>query len=374
MDTPTPETQVLLRRGEGGYSGYRIPAALRTPAGTIMLFVEGRLDNMSDFGQIDLLVLRSTDDGSTWDTPVVVHADASEPSTTIGNPAPVHDARTGKTRVLFTRNNERVFTVASSNGGLTWDAPVDISDAVTPAGWFRYWTGPGHGIQLAHGAQAGRLLIPSYHMAAVKGRTMMRSHSVYSDDGGTTWTTGNPTVLGATIDVDATHDAKDWVPGRDYYWAGCESLTAELPDGRLYLTARNQVRLGDRKAFAYSDDGGHAWTPLQFASDLPGVQVQSSVVFCPGAGETEDLLLWSGLMRGGATGSDRRDLAVYASTNGGQTFPRSTIIQRGPAAYSDMVPMPDESVLIFFEAGDEHAYEGIRMARVEVASLVAAQP
>ena len=86
---------------EGGYRSYRIPSLIRTPGGSILAFCEGRKDNVSDAGNIDLLMRRSDDDGTTWSDVETVVDDGPN---TIGNPCPVVDASTKTIWLLLTRN------------------------------------------------------------------------------------------------------------------------------------------------------------------------------------------------------------------------------------------------------------------------------
>jgi hypothetical protein len=56
----------LWTSGEGGYATYRIPSLIRTGAGALLAFCEGRKGGAGDTGNIDLLMRRSTDGGLTW--------------------------------------------------------------------------------------------------------------------------------------------------------------------------------------------------------------------------------------------------------------------------------------------------------------------
>ncbi len=51
--------------GEGGYAMYRIPGLVVTAKGTLLAYCEAR-QAAGDWGNIDLLVRRSTDGGATW--------------------------------------------------------------------------------------------------------------------------------------------------------------------------------------------------------------------------------------------------------------------------------------------------------------------
>ena len=190
---------------------------------------------------------------------------------------------------------------------------------------------------------------------------MMRSHMIYSDDHGATWQIGESTAIGPPIDPDGVHLSASWVPG-PYDWEGCECLAVERPDGRLYLTVRNQAGYKRKKAFAFSDDGGESWTPLGLQNDLPGVTCQSSVIAMPNGKKENARILWSGIVASDRP-IGRRDLTVFLSEDGGQSFPKSRVVHAGPAAYSDMTVVPDGTVLVFYEGGKSRRYASIRLAR-----------
>ncbi|GAA3398398.1 hypothetical protein GCM10017752_61330 [Streptomyces roseoviridis] len=52
--------------GTGGYAAYRIPAVVRTPAGTLLAFAEGRVHGTGDAGAVDIVLRRSADGGCNW--------------------------------------------------------------------------------------------------------------------------------------------------------------------------------------------------------------------------------------------------------------------------------------------------------------------
>ena len=167
-----------------------------------MLFLEGRKGSHSDFTAIDLLALRSHDGGRTWSEPQVVSTQGTTAEQiSIGNPCPVYDAETGRIWCSFNRDNQLVFVTYSDDDGATWSNPREITSSVRPYYFTRYWTGPGHGVQLKHGARRGRLILPSYHMAleSTQGgqvsRFVLRSHMVYSDDHGESWKIGGANQL-----------------------------------------------------------------------------------------------------------------------------------------------------------------------------------
>ena len=198
---PRPFGEPLFVGGKDGYHTYRIPALAVSPRGTILAFCEGRKRSGSDTGDIDLLVKRSTDHGRTWSEQRVVWDDGGN---TCGNPCAVVEHDTGTIYLLTTWNRgddhesgiikraskdtRRVFVVSSSDDGLSWSAPREITADVKKVEWSWYATGPGSGIQIQRGPYKGRLIIPCDHIEA--GTKRYLSHIIYSDDRGVTWKLG----------------------------------------------------------------------------------------------------------------------------------------------------------------------------------------
>jgi len=361
---------ILFRGGDHDYHTHRIPSLLRTQADTLLLLWEGRTASTSDFGQIHLLVSRSEDVGQSWSDPEIVHCEGTpEEQITIGNPVPVMDQDTGAIILMLTRNNEEVLVTHSDDDGHTWSAPRDITAQVRPDHWRRYWTGPGHGLQLRCGSRRGRLVIPSYHLEPHRpgGADICHSHVVYSDNHGATWQVGGNTPLDRDIE-EVVCDGSWWPNG--FVWSGCECLAAELHDGELYLTVRNQVSYGRRKAFARSRDGGETWTPLALQPELPGSACQSSLLPLPDPAAPErDHLLFTGIARAGNAPAGRGNLTLYQSFDGGLTWPRAQLLHDGPSGYSDLCALPDGRVLCVYEAGNDRYNERLDIACIEADTL-----
>ncbi len=91
---------VLWEQGTGEYNNYRIPALVVTNEGTLLAFCEGR--EAGDTGDINLLLKRSEDNGTTWSNEQVAWDDADN---TCGNPCPVVDERTGRIWLFTSWNN-----------------------------------------------------------------------------------------------------------------------------------------------------------------------------------------------------------------------------------------------------------------------------
>jgi len=62
----------LFSNGIDGYACYCIPAILTTSNGELLAFAEGRKNGCNDFGNVDIVFKRSTDNGQTWQQQAVV--------------------------------------------------------------------------------------------------------------------------------------------------------------------------------------------------------------------------------------------------------------------------------------------------------------
>ena len=106
---------------------------------------------------------RSTDDGKTWSSMVVIHSESNVTShVTIGNPAPIVDGATGRVWLFFSRNNREVGLLWSDDEGLSWSLPRELtSSLMKPNGWNSIFTGLNVGVSL-HGT-GHRLIVCCNH-------------------------------------------------------------------------------------------------------------------------------------------------------------------------------------------------------------------
>ncbi|MFG3166883.1 exo-alpha-sialidase [Streptomyces sp. NPDC048200] len=361
-------SSVPYTAGRDGYDTYRIPATVTTRAGTLLAFAEGRHSGAGDTGDIDVVLRRSPDGGCTWGPLQVV---TSGDGDTRGNPAPVVDPRSGRVVLLTSYNSgavseaqimrgevtaeqsRRVFVQSSRDDGRRFTAPRDVTAATKLPGWRWYATGPGHAIALRHGPHAGRLVVPANHSAAPPAGSAdtgqearyYGAHALYSDDGGLTWHLGF---------VDDTYDGKD---------NANENAVAELPDGRLYFSARDQngTSPGNRLD-TYSGDGGETldrpYAVQPTLNDVP--VVQGSVLQLTG-GPAAPLLF-----AGPSVPTARRSMALWRSATAGAGFTRAATLSADPAAYSDLVQLGPSRVGILYETGVSGPYETITFRRLPV--------
>src|ERR1700754_1708688 len=113
------------------YHSFRIPALVRTTENTLIAFAEGRAANNQDFGNINLLYKRSTNDGASWSRlSEVVGAGQG----TWGNPTAVVDRETGTIWLFMNHqpvgshpvnswDDRQVWLSSSTDDGVSWSDP-----------------------------------------------------------------------------------------------------------------------------------------------------------------------------------------------------------------------------------------------------------
>ncbi|MGW1888795.1 sialidase family protein [Streptomyces sp. NPDC002004] len=354
------EVSVPFRSGREGYAGFRIPAVVVTAAGTLLAFCEGRVGSRDDFGDIDIVLKRSTDGGRTWGPLRVVARNGHDLA---GNPAPVV-LDTGRVLLVHIRNaasateddirrgkvpaplGRRVWIQHSDDDGGTWSSAREITASTRKPGWRWYATTPGHALQLG----GGRVVVPANHSlppAAGDDGTEGRyngGHCLLSDDRGATWRIGY---------VDDNTDG---------YINANETTAAELPDGRVYFNTRNDSPSPGTRADAHSRDGGSTLVgAFRPQAGLVGPVVQGSLLQL----RDPDVLLFSGPADPGF----RALMTIRASGDGGTTWRTAHTVDGLPAAYSDLVRVDDTTVGLLYETGDFSAYETITFRRTPVEEL-----
>jgi sialidase-1 len=351
------QTNVFVS-GRDGYHTYRIPSLLVTKNGALLAFCEGRKSSRRDSGDIDLLLKRSEDGGKTWGEQQIVWDDGAN---TCGNPCPVVDQDSGTIWLLVTWNHgqdnegeiknntgkdtRRVFVSRSDDDGRTWTKPVEITGTTKRPDWRWYATGPGVGIQLQKGPWKGRLVIPCDHSVASSASNPRgyNSHIIISDDHGETWR------LGGTITPKVN-----------------ECQVVELVDGRLMMNMRNYDRSQRTRAIATSTDGGITWSEVTHDPALIEPICQASFIRYSWPSATDKSRL---LFSNPASADKRVKMTVRLSFDEAKTWPVSKQIHSGPSAYSCLAALPNGDIACLYEAGENHGYEKIVLARFGLAWL-----
>ena len=327
----TTVLSTLFTAAEAGCKRHRIPALVVSTRGTVLAFCEARRRTGSDDDEIDIVLKRSFDEGKTWGDRQIAVSDGDR---TCGNPCPVVDRQTGSIVLPFCKENQTVFVTRSDDDGDTWTEPTEITDSVKDPAWTYLGTGPGHGIQL----KSGRLLIPSWcdespgpatWRPAVWGK--IQSSIAFYSDHGRSWQCSEK----------MTTDASD----------ECEVI--ELADGSVYGTLRSRQNRNCR-ALAWSQDGGHSWSDVEYDGTLPEPSCQGSIV------RYDDVRI---LVAHPSETEERARLTLRMSVDDCKTWPVSRVLYAGPSAYSDLAVTEDGHILCLFEAD---GYERIALARFRI--------
>ncbi len=321
---------IVFQAGTDGYFLFRIPTIIRTPSNSLLAFCEARLESGADRGNKDVVLKQSTDEGKTWSAVQIVvdHKTFASRWTglyiAVGNMTPVVDQFNDTIWLLFSVDANdgqthaiTVWVTHSSDSGVTWTIPTEITSEVMVSAWDEHFEGPVHAIQLAN----GRLLVPSYHR--ITSTPFHHSHVIYSDDHGATWKLGG-VVYGLYTN---------------------EATLVQLLDGRILMSMRSSSTTNLQRPFALSTDFGERWSTIRVAPDIPESFCQASMIrFSDQFSQDHNLLLFSS-----PAGPDRTNMLIRLSYDEGQTWPIGKSVYPGKVAYSDLVMLPDSTVGLLYE-------------------------
>ena len=348
----------VFTSGKEGHATYRIPAIIQVPNGDLLAFAEGRVKGSADFGDINLVLKRSSDRGKSWSSlQTLVDYDSLQ----AGNPAPVVDLldpthpqgviylfyNTGNNHEYQVRLNQgirEIWVIKSFDLGATWTSPENITSqvhrpnhpAANPAythtaDWRHYANTPGHALQISEGRYKGRLYVAANHSVGDPQERFReyRAHGFYSDDHGKSYQLSESLTF----------------PGSN------ESTAAPLSQDRLLMSVRNQEGTVRQRILAYSSDGGATWEEEYFEPQLPDPVCQGSLLAL-GTENGKILLAHSNA----SDPKDRNHLTVKISWDEGRTWSRSIPIDSTAdstktswTAYSDLVLLDRDTLGILYE-------------------------
>jgi sialidase-1 len=239
-------------------------------------------------------------------------------------------------------NYARAFSMRSTDDGLTWSDPVDITATFEPFRRHYDWkviaTGPGHGLQL----KSGRLVVPVWLAYGATGdHKPSAAGTIYSDDHGKTWRAGDIAF-----------------PNAGEFGDPNETMITTLADGRVMLVARN-VSKANRKLVSISADGATGWSTPKFHDQLWEPICMASIVAHPSQPGTQIYSAPHTLGRDAAgkeilAGRGKREnLSIKLSRDDGKTWSVNKTLDAGPSAYSDLAVLPDGTVLCLYEKGTD---------------------
>jgi sialidase-1 len=341
-----------------GHAIYRIPSVIALPNGELLAIAEGRVNGSNDYGDVNLVLKKSKDQGLTWSglKLLVDHGGFQA-----GNPAPVVDLfdpqypggvvyvffNTGNHHEYNIRMNEgvrEVWYVRSTDMGNSWEIPVNITQQVhkvnnpkfnpayqDPEDWRHYANTPGHAFQFQEGPYKGRIYVAANHSQGPlqDGFTDYQAHGFFSDDHAKSF------KISSSIPI----------PGSN------ESIAAELSNGRMIMSIRNQKGDIRQRILAFSEDGGESWKDVYFDPQLPDPVCQGSILAI-GKHNGKTILAHSNA----ADSKNRDNLTIKISNDEGKNWTGSILVDKSVdstasswTAYSDLVKLDEQHLGILYE-------------------------
>lgn len=322
---------VMRAAGDDNCHTYRIPGLITTNKGTLIAVYDNRYNNSKDLQEdIDVGLSRSTDGGQTWE-PMKVIMDMGEYGgrpqqlNGIGDPCVLYDHNTGTIWVaalwLSGSHKDKMawwdsapgmepgvtgqfMITKSTDDGLSWSAPINITSQIKDPAWQLLLQGPGMGITTKNGT----LIFPAQFKADIGVKALdggqYTSHStiVYSTDGGTSWHIGTEAKPNTT-----------------------EAQVVELSDGSLMLNMRDDINRREKgyangRAVSITRNLGQTWETHPTSNGaLPESNCMASLIAADVKvnGKMQKVLFFSNPNHN----SRRAHMTIKASLDQGMTWP-----------------------------------------------------
>ncbi len=319
---------LLLRAaGQDHCHTYRIPGLVTTNTGTLIAVYDARYHNSKDLQEdVDIAMSRSTDGGQHWEAMKVI-MDMGEwggrPQNLngVGDPSILYDPNrhTLWVAALWLSGSQpdkalwwesqpgmephetgQFMLVKSTDDGLSWSQPINITGQIKDPAWQLLLAGPGRGITL----EDGTLVFPAQFksdlgvQAIDGGKYTCQSTIVFSRDGGLSWTIGKGAKPNTT-----------------------EAQVVQLEDGALMLNMRDDLNRRQKgndngRAIAISRDMGNSWA-LHPSSNHALIEPNCMASLINVKSDKGSFLLFSNP----ADVFERRNMTVKASFDEGLSWP-----------------------------------------------------
>lgn len=244
---------MIIEKSDEKFVQYRIPGLVLTGKGTLLGYYECRR-SFSDWADIDIKVIRSTDNGESFSVALVIESEGN----TLNNPVMIIDGDI--IHFLFCKNYRQLFYCKSIDDGLTFSAPSEITKPFENCGFYYsvLAIGPGHAV-----VHNGNIIIPIWF---AENPQDPNAH--------------HPSFMGTIY----SNNGIDWqigeIIGKNYLKEASESALAVTNDNKLLISIRSEEVLN--RAFAISDTGYSGWENLHYADNMPDPICQGSMFHCGG--------------------------------------------------------------------------------------------
>ncbi|MBN1349577.1 exo-alpha-sialidase [candidate division KSB1 bacterium] len=306
-----------------GVACFRIPALVTAPNGDLVAAIDERVPSCNDLGKnpnINIVIRRSQDDGSTWSE---IETVADYPSgQSASDPSMIVDEVTGEILLFYNFMDVaqapgiyHLHVLKSGDNGQTWSPPQDLTPQITKPKWqhdFKFITS-GRGIQTRDGWLLHTMVNLDHGL-----------HLFGSRDHGESWF-----LLETPIEP------------------GDESKVVELADGRWMINSR--VKGCGMRYVHISADQGKTWQ-TQPEPQLTDPACNASLIrySSAAAGAKKNRLLFSNANRSDA----RANMTVRISYDEGKTWSAGRTIYAGHSAYSSLTVLRNGEIGLLFEKDD----------------------
>lgn len=294
------------------YYHCRIPGIICTQKDTLLAYYECRKSD-SDWAEIDIKIIRSTDKGENWNAAKIIESTGK----TLNNPVMI--TNNGMIHLLYCENYKRIFHSVSTDDGLSFSAPVEITYAVKNVEHTVVAIGPGHGIATADGT----MIVPLWF---ANNKDDKLSHhpsfigTLYSKDNGNHWHTGE-------------------IIEKDFLKNPSECALALLKDDTVLMSIRNESECHLR-CFAKSNNGYENWYDIDFDERFADPICQGSMT------NSKNIICHINCNHK----TDRKNLILKISDDDFKTFRAIEVDDYG--GYSDLCLIDNTAYIIYEDTTD----------------------
>lgn len=340
---------IIHKQGQFECHTFRIPAMVATNKGTLLGVYDMRYTSSRDLqGHMDIGLSRSTDGGNNWARPVSImdmkkYGDLPEDQNGCSDPNILVDRTTGEIFVSavwthgkpgthqwrgkgsepgYSINKSSQFMIVRSiDDGLTWSTPENWTKKLKDPKWHLFAPAPGNGITLSNGT----LVMPTQGRDAV-GRPF--SNLMWSEDHGKNWTLSEHARSNTT-----------------------ECAVVELSNGSLMLNMRDNRNRSDKsktngRAVSVTLDMGKSWSVHPSDHKALPEPVCMASLLSHDLPDGRRALFFSN-----PNSKQRREkMTVRMSLDGGQTWPRSILLDQKGGAYSSLAMVDEKTLGILYES------------------------